>query len=648
MARAGRAAVLLATAGLLAGAAPPSGGAGAPAAPGVPVRAALRFEEVGARAGARFVHHTRRFPGRYAATLEMFTSGGAAAAVGDYDGDGWDDLFVTDSGAGRSCHLLHNDGPGRDGVPTFTEVTAAAGLGAGNDERSIVSDALWFDYDNDGRPDLLVARFGTPILYHNEGNGRFRDVTAASGLDKAFANTIAVIAFDYDNDGYLDLLFGNYFKPVNLFDLKDPHVLPNDLDNAVNGGGVTLWRNLGNGTFADVTARAGLAGHTGWTLDVGHGDFDNDGWQDIYLADDYGTDRLFLNHRDGTFREVTATATGFDTRKGMNVDVADYDHDGWLDIYVTNITDEYMKECNMLWHNNGVDAAGRLTFTDVARETNTCNTLWGWGAKFGDFDNDGWEDLMVADGLRSAGPGDYIPVLLEMVLTPRVDFSNLASWPDIGDRSWSGHQRKKLLRNLEGQSFVDVAAAAGVDNDLDGRGIAVADFNNDGLLDFYQTNANQPSLLYVNRTAGAGRWVELKLLGTRSNRDAIGARVKLTAGGMTQLREVNGGNGYASQSTTRLHFGLGRATAIEALEVRWPSGRVEKVDPRRVPVGAISYLREGSGVVAGPPRRWWGAPAPAAPASHAPPAAAPAPAAPPPSVRKFARRPAGGGGEGNR
>ena len=521
----------------------------------------------------------------------MFTSGGAAVAVADYDHDGFEDLLVTDSDEGQPCHLLHNNGD-----LTFTDVTAAAGLGVLNDDRDIVADALWFDYDNDGLPDLLIARFGTPLLFHNEGHGKFRDVTAQSGLTQ-FANTIAVIAFDYDNDGYLDLLFGNYFPPVNLLALRDPHVLPNDLDQATNGGGVTLWHNQGNGTFVDVTAKAGLGKHHGWTLDVGHADFNNDGWQDLYLADDYGTDRLFLNQRDGTFRDVTEEAIGIDTKKGMNVDIADYDRDGWLDIYVTNITDEYMHECNMLWHNNGVDAAGKLTFTDVSRETGTCSTLWGWGAKFADFDNDGWPDLFVADGLRSAGPKNYIPVLLKMIITPKIDFSDLNSWPDIGDMSWSGHQRKKLFRNLGDSSFREMAAAAGVDNDLDGRGVAIADFDNDGRLDIYETNANQPSLLYHNVTAPVGHWIELKLVGTRSNRDAIGARVTARVGNATLIREVNGGNGYASQSSTRVHLGLGPWRQVDELTVRWPSGLVEHLPANALPIDRLLYVKEGRGVV---------------------------------------------------
>ena len=542
----------------------------------------ISFTEIGANSGVRSIHRTRRFPGASGDVLRMFTSGGAAVAVGDYDNDGLDDLFVTDSDAGRLNHLFHNDGGLR-----FTDKAQQAGVAGGNDQQSIVSDALWFDYDNDGWRDLLIVRFGTPILYHNERNGTFKDVSESSGLNK-FGNTIAAIAFDYDNDGNLDLLFGNYFKPVNLIKLPTRNVLPNDLDNAKNGGGVTLWRNTGKGSFVEVTMRAGFAGHTGWTLDVGHGDFNNDGFQDVYLANDYGTDRLYMNNGDGTFNDVTEKAIGFDTKKGMNVDVGDYDNDGWLDIYVTNITDEYMKECNMLWHNNG-----NGTFSDVSRETGTCNTLWGWAAKFADFDNDGWLDLFAVNGLRSAGKNNYIPVVVEMITRPGVDFTDVKNWPPIGDMSWSGYQKKKLFHNLGIGSFVEISAQAGVDNNLDGRGIGIGDFDNDGRLDIYQTNAEQPALLYHNETRPTGAWIELKLIGSKSNRDAIGARVKVKAGSRTWIREVDGGNGYASQSLARLHFGLGDTTKVDSVEIRWPSGDTSHVS---VPLNQLSYIQEGVGI----------------------------------------------------
>ncbi len=603
-----------------------------------PARPNIRFEEIGEAAGVRFVHSTRDFGERHKAqVLEMFTEGGAAAAVGDFNNDGFDDLFVVDSGEDKRHHLMRNDGPGAGGIVTFTDVTEQAGVGGGNDATSICADALWLDYDNDGQLDLLVGRFGTPILYRNQGPGKngkhaFVDVSAAAGLTK-FGNTLAMIAFDYDNDGWLDLLLGNYFRPLNLLDLESRNVMPNNLDYADNGGGVTFWRNVplvdgaapdgGGRGFVEITEEAGFSHHTGWSLDLGHADFNNDGLQDVYIAGDYGTDRLFINQGAGTspkggatFKDVTEEAMGLDTRKGMNVDMGDYNRDGFLDVYVTNITDEYMKECNFLWHNEGVGEDGSITFIDLSRETGTCDTDWGWGAKFGDFDNDGWEDIFAVDGLRSRGDQNYVPILLEMIITPGIDFSSVDSYPDIGDMTWSGYQKQRFFHNLGDGTFKEAAAAAGLDNDLDGRGIAMADFDNDGRLDLYQTNANQPALLHHNRTRGAGSWIEIKLEGaarsggpqsggpqsgdTQSNRDGVGARVTVSAGGESYLREVNCGNAYSSQSTTRLHFGLGAAKRVESVEIRWPSGLVEKLAAKGegppLPINAVSKIREGEGL----------------------------------------------------
>ncbi len=589
---------------------------GAPQTP-TPATAApvIRFQEIAERAGVRFVQTPRRFHDRHKAqVLEMFTDGGAAVAVGDYDGDGDDDLFMTDSDEGKTHRLMRNDGV-RDGIPVFTDVTAAAGVGGGNDARSIVADALWLDYDNDGRLDLYLGRFGTPVLFRNLGPGpngdwRFEDVSQRAGLT-VFGNTIGSIAFDADNDGFLDLMLANYFQPLNLLDLKTTKVLPNNLDYATNGGGVTFYRNVklqdGSRGFVDETKRAGLSSHTGWSLDIGHADLDNDGDQDVFVAGDYGTDRLFLNQgvdAEGrvSFRDATESAMGgLDTRKGMNVDMGDFDRDGWLDIYVTNITDEYMKEGNFLWHNNGVNKNGVLTFSDLSKETGTCDTDWGWAAKFADFDNDGWEDLFVVNGLRSGGKMNYIPLLLEnTIIKPGVDFTDLDSYPDIGDMTWSGYQKKRLFHNLGDGTFKEMAEAAGVANDRDGRGVGVGDFNNDGRLDFYEGNARQASQLYLNASENVGHWVELKLQGVKSNRNAIGARVYVRAAGESWLREINGGNGYSSQSTFRLHFGLGAVSRIEEVEIRWPSGTTEILKIRDgkppLPIDAISTIVEGKGV----------------------------------------------------
>jgi ASPIC and UnbV/FG-GAP-like repeat len=583
----------------------------APASAAAPV---IRFQEIAERAGVRFVQTPRRFHGRHKAqVLEMFTDGGAAVAVGDYDGDGDDDLFITDSDEGKTHRLMRNDGV-RDGVPVFTDVTAAAGVGGGNDSRSIVADALWFDYDNDGRLDLYLGRFGTPLLFRNlgkdaAGHWRFEDVSQSAGLT-LFGNTIGTIAFDADADGFLDLMLANYFQPLNLLDLKTTKVLPNNLDYATNGGGVTFYRSvkLPNGSrgFVDQTKEAGLSHHTGWSLDIGHADLDNDGDQDVYVAGDYGTDRLFLNQgvdASGrvSFRDATEKAMGLDTRKGMNVDMGDYDRDGWLDIYVTNITDEYMKECNFLWRNNGVGKDGALTFSDFSKETGTCDSDWGWAAKFADFDNDGWEDIFAVNGLRSGEKANYIPLLLEnTIIKPGVDFADLNSYPDIGDMTWSGYQKKRLFHNLGDGTFKEIGGPAGVANDRDGRGVGVGDFNNDGRLDFYQGNARQASQLYLNASENVGHWAQLRLVGVKVNRDAIGARVYVKAGGESWFREVNGGNAYSSQSTFRLHFGIGANDRIDEVEIRWPGGTTEILKARDgkppIPIDAITTIVEGKGV----------------------------------------------------
>jgi hypothetical protein len=238
----------------------------------------------------------------------------------------------------------------------------------------------------------------------------------------------------------------------------------------------------------------------------------------------------------------------------------------------------------MLWHNNGDG-----TFTDLSKETGTCATLWGWAAKFGDFDNDGWQDLFVVNGLRSADDKNYIPVLVNMITTPGMDFTDVNNWPHIGTMSWSGYQKKKMFRNLGNQSFKEISGDAGVDNDKDGRGIGMADLDNDGRLDLYQTNADQVALLYRNETEGAGNWVELKLTGVKSNRDAVGARVILKAGGQTMIREVSGANGYSGQSMSRVHFGIGAATKIDSAEIHWPSGVVQKETP---PINKITKITE--------------------------------------------------------
>ena len=519
------------------------------------------FEEVADKAGIRHQHTNRSFKNAYAHIMQGYASLGAAVAVADYNGDGFEDVFATDSQEHGKNLLYRNNGD-----LTFTEVGEAAGVAAGNDATNASADALWFDYNNDRRLDLLVVRFGRNQLFKNRGDGTFTEVSAQAGLTQQYLNSIVAIAFDYDLDGDLDLVLGNYFQAVSLFDPPTARFFPESFETANNGGGVTLYRNQGDETFTDATALAGLR-LSGWTLDLGHADVDHDGDDDLYVAADFGTDRFFVNNGDGTFMDVTEQAIGIDTKKGMNADWGDFNNDGLFDVYVTNITDEYMREGNFLWKNNG-----DLTFADVARETSTYDTGWGWAGKFFDYDNDGWQDLYVVNGWVSAGPENYVLDIFQLLVNPNVDLADARNWPPMGNKTLSGYQENCLFHNQGGMLFKSEAARHGLHSKLDGRGIAVADFDNDGRLDLLVSNANAKPLLFHNVQPTGNHWVQLTLEGAQSNPFAVGTRVWVMANGQTQVGFVNGGNGFASQSTLRMHFGLGTATQIEHLEVAWPSG----------------------------------------------------------------------------
>ncbi|MEZ5400192.1 MAG: CRTAC1 family protein [Bryobacteraceae bacterium] len=542
------------------------------------------FADVTQDSGIAFKHTNRAFDNEYAHIMAGYTALGAAAAVADYDSDGFDDLLLTDSSATGRNRLFRNNGR-KNGSFGFTDVSDKVALPTGNDENNATADAMWFDYNNDGAPDLFIPRFGHSLLLANR-NGKFQDVTKAAGLG-VYANAITSIAFDYDCDGDLDLLVGSYFQPINIFKPGTPRFFPESFETANNGGGLTLYRNNNDGTFTDVTEKAGLR-QSGWVLDLGHADADNDGDEDLYAAADFGTDRIYRNNGDGTFTDITEATIGLDTKKGMNVDWGDYDNDGLLDIYVTNITDEYMREGNFLWRNTG-----DLKFSDVARETGAHDTGWGWGAKFFDVDNDTWLDLYVMNGWVSAGKESYVPDVFQMITRPNVDFADARSWPPMGSKSLSGYQKKRLFHNERGQIFKDVAPRHGLDSVRDGRGIAVADFDNDGRLDIVTANANGEPYVYRNQSPNGNRWIQFHLKSTDGNRAAIGAQVRLTAAGKTYLRYISGGNSFAGQSTNRVHFGLGTAGTIDSVEVRWPCGKRETYSG--LAPGKLHELVEGKG-----------------------------------------------------
>ncbi|HEX8088525.1 MAG TPA: VCBS repeat-containing protein, partial [Blastocatellia bacterium] len=268
----------------------------------------------------------------------------SSAAVGDFNNDGYDDIFFVSNYKGQLNALYKNKGNLK-----FEDVTKRSGIADFNDEDNFCSGALWFDYDNDGLTDLFIARFGYSLLFKNNGNGTFRNVTVKAKIGTRRQNTLAVIAFDYNNDGYLDLLTGGFFADdVNLLNLKSTKFLPTSDQRSFNGGSKILYKNNGDGTFSDVTTQAGI-NDTGFTAALGEADYDNDGWQDFYVANDFGPDKLYHNDGNGAFTDVSRNTIGVDGRKGMNVDWGDYNNDGFLDIYITNMTEPWQRECNMLW-----------------------------------------------------------------------------------------------------------------------------------------------------------------------------------------------------------------------------------------------------------------------------------------------------------
>ena len=519
------------------------------------------FVDVSKAAGVDHLHHGPAVDKRLQNLGPWFTALGAGGAVGDFNDDGYEDIYVTDNFEGMPNALYRNNGDF-----TFTDISKTAGVADLNRGGRFSSMALFLDCDNNGTKDLVVARFGQAVLFKNNGDSTFTDISANSEFPLN-RNTVALNAFDFDRDGDLDLYMGNYFPDVDLLDVKTTKLLHDSWEAARNGGTNVLMKNDGHCRFSNVTKGSGLD-DTGWTLAIGASDLDKNGWTDLYVANDFGPDKMYRNNADGTFSDISESAFGVDTKKGMNSEVGDYDNDGWMDIYVTNITEPFLNECNMLWRNNG-----DFTFTDVATATRTCDTDWGWGAKFIDYDNDGLLDLYVLNGFISAGEGEYIDILMPIILDSDVDLSDTMSWPPLGKMSFSGGEENRLFKNRGNHAFEEVGKDNGVNSKRDGRGLIVADFDNDGAQDLYVINSNNKAILYRNISGQSNRWIEIRLQGTDSNRDAIGTKVSFyTKSGMF-FRETNAGNGYEGQSTSYIHVGVGSHKKIDKVVIDWPSGK---------------------------------------------------------------------------
>jgi enediyne biosynthesis protein E4 len=515
---------------------------------------------------------------------------GTGVAIFDADNDGWPDIFIVNgtklegeqpAGRAASNHLYHNNHNG-----TFTDITRQAGLvHTGWGQGVCVG-----DYDNDGWPDLYVTYYGKNVLYRNNGNGTFTDVsekTGVSGTGKAWGTGCAFV--DYDRDGHLDLMVANYVD----FDLASTPA-PGDRANCMWKGvpvmcgpqglptaSNILYHNRGDGTFEDVTKKAQIDKTiAAYSFSVTTLDYDDDGWPDIYVACDSTASILYHNNHDGTFKDVAITAGAAynedgHAQAGMGSTTADYNGDGRLDIFKTNFSDDTAT----LYRNNGDGTFDDVTF---AAGLGLHTQYLGWGTMFFDFDNDGWPDLLLVNGH----------------VYPEVDSQHLGS----------NFQEPRILYHNNGNAtFTDISASAGpgITSVSSSRGLAIGDLWNDGKLSAVVSNMNAPPSLLVNQVRASNHWVAFHLTGAypttkssdanppKSTRDAIGARIKVKAGNRTLVDEVRSGSSFISNNDMRVHFGLGAATKIDSVEVRWPSGLTETF--AKVSADKLNELKEGSG-----------------------------------------------------
>lgn len=508
-------------------------------------------------------------------------SGGVA--LFDFDNDGWLDAYLVNGSTFEALKgqkpapqaaLFHNQRDGR-----FVEVTAKAGVG---NERWGFGAAVG-DYDNDGDEDLYVTNYGKNRLYRNNGNATFTDVAESAGVALGGWSTAATFG-DFNRDGFLDLFVCGYleFDPDNPPEPGSAQVGNNFCQyrgqpvmcgpRGLKGTGDFLFLNKGNGTFEDISQKAGVSDQPGYYgFAAAWVDVDNDGWLDLAVANDSTPNYLYRNQGDGTFEDISYPS-GFALNEygreqaGMGLAIADYDNNGRVDLYVTNFSDDY----NTLYHNEGDNFFLDLTFQLGLGEPTI--PFLGWGTGFLDFDNDGYKDIFVANGHVYAGVDRY----------------------DWGT-TWA--QRPLLFRNQKGTSFevVPPAPGSGLAVVVPARGAAFGDIDNDGRVDAILNNSDHPPTVLLNEAANQNHWISLKLVGAaKSPRDAVGAIAYVAAGGIRQRGDVISGASYASQSDLRLHFGLGSAGTVDTIEIQWPSGRKETLT--RVPADRILTIVEGKGI----------------------------------------------------
>ncbi|OLD61596.1 MAG: RNA-binding protein [Acidobacteria bacterium 13_1_40CM_2_60_7] len=535
-----------------------------------PASTTIQFRDITQQAGIHFVHNNGAFGKKY-----LPETMGPGVAFIDYDNDGWPDIFLVNGmdwpghvKQHTTPHLYHNNHDG-----SFTDVTRKAGLAV---EMFGLGVAVG-DYDNDGYDDLFVTALGQSRLFHNNGNGTFTDVTQKAGLAGPHEFSTGAAWVDYDRDGRLDLVVGNYVQwslDGDLYCTMDGKSKSYCTPESYKGTSVGLWHNRGDGTFEDVTQKTGLGDATSKTLGVTILDFDNDGWPDLLFANDTQPNKLYRNNGNGTFTEkgvLAGVAFSEDgvARAGMGVDAADYDRSGAPSILISNFSNQMLA----LYHNEGkglfVDEAPR---SEVGRAS--LLTL-GFSCFFFDYDNDGWPDIFVANG--------HIDADIERV---QVNVKHA--------------EPPHLFRNLGQGKFQEVTKEVGAAFTAPriARGAAYADIDNDGRLDLLVGTNGGPAVLFHNE-GGANKSLRVKLVGTKSNRDGIGAVVRVTAGSDSQSQMMRGSVGYLSSSELVLTFGLAQHEKADAVEIRWPSGQMDRL--LNVAVGEMIAVTEGKGRTASRP-----------------------------------------------
>ncbi len=532
------------------------------------------LQEVARAAGIDFVHQAPVLDAKLVHIMPQVASMGASVTVVDFDRDGWPDLYVTDSREGSRNHLYRNMHDG-----TFQDVGEQMGIADVNKPGTGVSmGAVWGDYDNDGYEDLFLYKWGKPELFHNEHGHGFQQVTNTVPLPR-WMNADTAVWFDYDGDGKLDLFIGGYYsEAVDLWHLKNTRMMPDSFEYAKNGGRKYLFHNLGNGKFEEVSAKVGIDSRR-WALAAAAGDLTGSGRQDLFVANDYGVSELYIND-GGRFHEAgSSSGVGFAPKSGMNVAFGDILNQGRYAVYVSNISEDgVLIQGNNLWvPRDGTEGAG-IQYQNLARDMGVELGGWSFGAQFGDLNNDGTLDLYLTDGYVSLDrKRDYWYDYSKVAGGNASIIGDAKNWPAMEGRSLSGYQQKHVWLNDGAGRFQDVAQSVGATDTYDGRAVALADLWNTGALDVIVANQRGPLLIYKNTVTSANHWIEFALEGTASNRSAIGAEVNIAWNGEQQSQQVSGGNGFASQNDRRLHFGLGTAEAVESITIRWPSGKLQSL-----------------------------------------------------------------------